>query len=88
MPPATPTYRPRTQAKFSGGTEWHANVYRNARLLLACAAWYQYTGDSAWKEVADTLADALAEVAVYKGDYAYCPDGAKGGEPFSYQRSG
>lgn len=88
VPPATETYRPWTQQKFGGGTEWHANVYGNARLLLGCMAWHQYTGDPAWIELVKTLSQGLKKTAVYKEDYAYYPDGGKGGEPFSYSESG
>ncbi len=89
VPPSTETYRPWTVPKFGGSTEWIANTYGNARLMLGCMAWYQYTGDPAWKRVIETLNTGLMKVAVYKDDYAYYPDAnGAGGEPFSYPKSG
>lgn len=88
VPPATETFRPWTLPKFGGSAEWHANVYGNGRLLLACLAWHQHTADPAWKKVIDTLTEGLSATAVYKDDYAYYPDAGKGGEPFSYPESG
>jgi DUF1680 family protein len=70
-----------------------ANVYGNARMMLAMMAWYQRDGDPAWKERIDRMVAAFDEVAIRKGDMAYFPTEAwdsprRVGEIFSYPRSG
>ena len=91
VPPGTETFRPWVDAKrFPGAaSERTANIYGNARLLLACMAWVQVTGDPVWEKIGNKLTNGLAMVAVYKDDYAYYPhaDGGKG-EPFTYPESG
>lgn len=42
------------------------------RMMRAMIAWYQYTGDPAWKERADKMVDGIDRVmAIHKDDYAY-----------------
>ena len=84
VPPGTDTFRLWCKPRFGGASEWSANVYGNARLLLGTIAWYQYTGDPHWKEVIKTLSQGLIKTAVKKDDYAFYPDGGHSGEPFSY----
>jgi hypothetical protein len=64
-----------------------ANVYGNARMLLALMAWMQYEPDEQWREKAKAMAHGLARIAIKKDDYAYYPD-SKVGEAFSYPKSG
>lgn len=64
-----------------------ANVYGNARLILAMLAYYQLDGDSAWEGRIAKMVKRLAEIAICKDDYAYYPD-SQVGEAFSYPRSG
>lgn len=72
---------------------WHradddfANVYGNARLLLALMAWYQFDGNPLWKEYAKGIVHALRRIARFDGDRAYFPD-PHIGESFSYPKSG
>jgi hypothetical protein len=72
---------------------WHranedfANVYGNGRLLLALSAWYQYDGNSLWKQHAGGIVGGLRKIARFDKDLAYFPD-PKVGESFSYPKSG
>jgi hypothetical protein len=72
---------------------WHranedfANVYGNGRLLLALLAWYQYDGNSLWKQRADGIVGGLRKIARLDKELAYFPD-PKVGESFSYPKSG
>lgn len=64
-----------------------ANVYGNARMMLAMMALYQRDHDRAWLERTKKMAQGLARIAIYKDDYAYYPDSMVG-EAFSYPKSG
>lgn len=64
-----------------------ANVYGNARFMLAMMVWYQRDRDPVWKARIGKIAEAFARIAIYKDDYAYFPDSMVG-EAFSYPRSG
>ena len=64
-----------------------ANVYGNARMMLAMMAWYQRDRNPAWLTRIENMARGLAKIAAYKDDYAYFPDSGIG-EAFSYPRSG
>ncbi|MBI4582830.1 MAG: hypothetical protein HY717_02180 [Planctomycetes bacterium] len=49
-------------------------VHGQGRMLRAMVAWYQYTGDSAWKERIDRLVNGIDKhLVVHKDDYAYVP---------------
>ena len=64
-----------------------ANVYGNARMMLAMMAWYQRDRNPIWLTRIENMARGLAKIAVYKDDYAYFPD-SEIGEAFSYPKSG
>ena len=72
---------------------WHradedfANVYGNARFLLAMMAWREYDGNPMWDEYIRNMIAGLRKIAVFKDDYAYFVD-PKIGESFSYPKSG
>ena len=68
---------------WHGANEDFANVYGNTRYILAMLAWYYMSGDPAWKERIDATVNKLAEIAIYKDDYAYFPNPGIG-EWFSY----
>jgi len=74
-------------------SEDFANVYGNARAMLAMMAWYERDGEPAWKTGIERLVAAFDRIAIRKGDYAYFPTEAwdspkRVGELFSYPRSG
>ncbi len=79
------------------GRPWHhtwdradddfANVYGNARFLLAMMAWYQYDRNPMWKEYIGKMIGGLRRIAKFQGNMAYFPD-PKIGESFSYPKSG
>jgi hypothetical protein len=49
-------------------------VHGQGRMMRAMIAWYQYTGDPAWKERIDRLVNGLDRImVVHKDDYAYFP---------------
>jgi hypothetical protein len=51
-----------------------AMVHGQGRIMRAMIAWYQYTGDPAWKERIDRLVNGLDRTMVFhKDDYAYFP---------------
>ena len=51
-----------------------AAVHAQGRMLRAMIAWYEYTGDHAWKERIDRLVDGMDRyLVVHKEDYAYVP---------------
>jgi hypothetical protein len=65
-----------------------ANVYGNARLLLAMMVWSQWDRNPAWQGRMQGLVDGLVRIAIDKGDYAYYPVGRGVGEVFSYTPGG
>jgi hypothetical protein len=65
-----------------------ANVYGNARLLLAMMAWSQWDKDPAWEGRMKRLVDGLVGIAIDRGAYAYYPVGRGVGESFSYTPGG
>jgi hypothetical protein len=65
-----------------------ANVYGNARFLLAMMALSQWDKDPAWEGRMKRLADGLVRIAIDKGDYAYYPVGRGVGEAFSFTPGG
>ncbi len=72
-----------------GGPELpFANVYGNARFLLAMMALSQADKDPAWEGRIKRIADGLVRIAIDKGDYAYYPVGRGVGEAFSYTPGG
>src|SRR5262249_7645842 len=73
--------------KYPPTGEDFANTYGNARMLLALMAWYQRAPTPELWTMMERMAHGLAEMAIYKDDYAYYPDG-KIGEAFSRPRSG
>jgi hypothetical protein len=77
----------RPNRPWHGASEDFANVYGNARVLLAMLAWYQRDQDRAWKRRMKRLVDALRRIAVARDDQAYFP-AARVWEAFSYPRSG
>ena len=48
-------------------------LHGQGRMLRAMIAWYQYTGDEAWKGRIDRMVDGLDKLAVHKDCYAYFP---------------
>ncbi|OGO37936.1 MAG: hypothetical protein A2147_07105 [Chloroflexi bacterium RBG_16_57_8] len=68
---------PKDKSKpWLGLDEWrpYAYVHGQGRMLRAMVAWYQYTGDPAWKKRIDKMVDGLDRVmVVHKDDYAYFP---------------
>ncbi len=49
-------------------------THGQGRMLRAMIAWYQYTGDPAWKGRIDRMVDGMDRVlAVHREDYAYFP---------------
>ncbi|MBI3850387.1 MAG: glycoside hydrolase family 127 protein [Verrucomicrobia bacterium] len=84
-------YAPYTPKRpWHGANEDFANVYGQARCLLAMMARYQVDKDrqKEWDQRIRKMVDRLAEIAIYKDDYAYFPksgsDGIGLGEDFSY----
>lgn len=65
-----------------------ANVYGNARLLLAMMAWSQWEQEPDLEDRMRALADGLVRIAIDKGDYAYYPLGRGVGERYSYTPGG
>ncbi|MBI2843827.1 MAG: AGE family epimerase/isomerase [Armatimonadetes bacterium] len=64
----------------------YANTHGQGRMIQAMMAWYQLTGDPAWKKRIDRLVDGLDRLmVVHKGDYAYIP--THGIMPEEYCRS-
>jgi hypothetical protein len=52
----------------------YANVHGQGRMLRASIAWYQYSGDSGWKDLIDRMVDGMDRIlVVHKEDYAYFP---------------
>lgn len=72
-----------------GPEKWRpysATVHGQGNMLRLMVAWYQYTGDSAWKERIDRMVNGLDRImAVHKDDYAYFP--THGWMPEMYLRS-
>ena len=64
-----------------------ANVYGNARMMLAMLAWYQRDRNPAWLATVEKMARGLERIAIHEDDYAYYPDSGIG-EAFSYPKSG
>jgi len=65
-----------------------ANIYGNARFLLAMMAWSQWSPEPAWEGRMQRLAAALGRVAIDRKDYAYFPVNKGVGEIFSYTPDG
>jgi hypothetical protein len=73
-------YVPRTNGRkpWLGPEDWrpYANTHGQARMMRAMIAWYQYTGNSFWKELIDRLVNGIdRQMAVHRSDYAYIPTG-------------
>ncbi len=52
----------------------YAHVHGQGRMMRAMIAWYQYTGDPAWKARIDRMVNAWDTLMVaHKDDYAYVP---------------
>jgi len=64
-----------------------ANVYGNARMMLAMMAWYRRDRNPLWVTLIENMAGGLSGIAVRSGDYAFFPDSGVG-EAFSYPKSG
>jgi len=73
----------RRRANYPIAQEDMATPSGNARLMLAMMAWHQRDSDPAWMERIRKMVDGLAEILIYKDDYAYIPEGRVGLE-FSY----
>ena len=58
-----------------------------AHWLEAMIFWRELTGEPAWETRIRKMVDGLIDIAVYKGDYAYYPDGGFA-EVCGYPRSG
>ncbi len=65
-----------------------ANVYGNARFLLAMMALTHVDGDSAWDPRMKGIADGLTRIAIDKGEYAFYPVGKGVGETYSWTTEG
>ena len=48
-------------------------VHGQARMMRAMLAWYQYTGEPAWKRRIDKMVEGMNQIVEHKGDYAYFP---------------
>lgn len=72
-----------------GPEKWRpysGTVHGQGNMLRSMIAWYQYTGDSAWKEHIDRMISGLDRLmVVHKDGYAYFPTG--GWMPEEYLRS-
>jgi len=72
----------------AGGKEWleipepFVYLHGQGRMLRAMIAWYQYTGDSAWKTRIDKLAGGLDALAVHQSDYAFFPTAGRYGREY------
>jgi hypothetical protein len=77
----------RPDRPWHGAPEDFANVYGNARVLLAMLAWYQRDRDRAWKRRMKRLVEGFHRIAITRGDQAYFPVSGVG-EAFSYPKSG
>lgn len=75
---------------WHGSAEDFANVYGQARCLLAMMARHQVDRgkEADWARRIGKMVDGLAKIAVYKDDYAYFPTCGGVGEPYSYPASG
>jgi hypothetical protein len=58
-----------------------------ARMLRALVTLREFTGDTGFDSSIRALVRGMREIAIYRDDYAYYPDGGYG-EPFNYPRSG
>jgi hypothetical protein len=56
-----------------------ADLVGGARVMLGLAAKYQLDGNTEWLRHLARLAKGFRDVAIYKDDYAYYPDGHMGG---------
>jgi hypothetical protein len=65
-----------------------ANVYGNARFLLAMMALSQWDKNPEWEGRMKRIGDGLVRIAIDKGDYAYYPVGRGVGEGFSFTPGG
>lgn len=63
------------------------DLVSGGRVMLALIAKYQLDGDPAWLKYLARLAKGYRDIAMYKEDYAYYPDGHMGGA-ISRPRSG
>jgi hypothetical protein len=65
-----------------------ASIHGQARIMRAATIWYQYTGDTRWKELVDRMVDGIDKhLVVHKDDYAYIPLEGWWGEIDQYHRS-
>ncbi|MFH1006286.1 MAG: hypothetical protein V1800_02125 [Candidatus Latescibacterota bacterium] len=63
----------------------YLNPHTPARMIRAMMAWYQYTGDPAWKRRTDRMVSAFQNIlVVHKDDYAYVPVPSQAGGPSDY----
>lgn len=52
----------------------YANTHGQGRMIGAIIAWYQYTGNSMWKELIDRMVNGIdRHLVVHKDNYAYVP---------------
>ena len=84
-------YAPCTPKRpWHGANEDFANVYGQARCLLAMMARLQVDKgkEAEWRRRIQEMVDGLAKIAIYKDDYAYFPNCPGVGEAYSYPKSG
>ena len=48
-------------------------VHGQGRMMRAMIAWYQYTGDPAWRRRIDKMVEGIEKLVVHRDDYAYIP---------------
>jgi hypothetical protein len=68
--------------------EDYANIYGQGRMLRAMLAQYYYDGNREWLARLDKMFNRLAEIAIYKEDYAYYPTNPGYGDMYSFPKSG
>jgi hypothetical protein len=68
--------------------EDYANIYGQGRMIRAMLAQYYYDGNREWLARLDKMFNRLAEIAIYKDDYAYYPNTPGYGDRYSYPKSG
>ena len=61
------------------------SVFSDGRLMRHLIEWMDIDGRSDWEQLASQLAQGLRQIATFKADYAFYPDGGYGGA-FNYPR--
>jgi hypothetical protein len=61
------------------------SVFSDGRIMRALVEWMDLDGRPDWGRLAGELSEGLRQIAIFKDDYAYYPDGGYGGA-FNYPR--